>query len=264
MKGHCVANYADSVMKLNDEEIEWMTPEVLWIFYRARATDGERQSIIKKALNWRIAHRSILCGQEARCCNACQENSRSHDARLFGEDADGDHVFMNCFALPRNLAPSAITAHMACLFERALREVPAKSSTGGLNPPHVRKWSWVIDLYGFGFRHLDPRTSIRLLELMQVAYRGRLKHMLIVDAPVMFWGLWRAVKSFIKPATADLIEFVEWGPAAVARYRELFGNDISDQLLAEGRENRDTEARAKKKWTTFYAGAALERASIYG
>jgi hypothetical protein len=244
--------------RLNKQEQLWMSPEVLSIFWRARDTDQERQAVLVKALEWRTANRSFLCGDGALRCTACEANAMSHDARLFGSDADGDFVFANCFALPHDLSPSAITAHMACLFERALQS-DTKGSTGGA----PRRWSWVIDLYGFGLRHMDPRTSVKLLELMQVAYRGRLKRILIVDAPTVFWGLWRAIKPFISRTTEQLIEFVEWEAPAAKRYLELFGGDISAQLVCEGRENRDSTTRAKKRWTPFYAGAALECVSIY-
>jgi hypothetical protein len=244
--------------RLNKQEQLWMSPEVLSIFWRARDTDQERQAVLAKALEWRTANRSFLCGDGALRCTACEANAMSHDARLFGSDADGDFVFANCFALPHDLSPSAITAHMACLFERALQS-DTKGSTGGA----PRRWSWVIDLYGFGLRHMDPRTSVKLLELMQVAYRGRLKRILIVDAPTVFWGLWRATKPFISRTTEQLIEFVEWEAPAAKRYLELFGGDISAQLVCEGRENRDSTTRAKKRWTPFYAGAALECVSIY-
>ena len=195
---------------------------------------------------------------------------------------------MNCFALPQDVTPEHITDHMTCLFEWALNitgtqrmrekhdgDVTSPQGFADLiDEPHITRWSWVVDIHGFGFRHLNPRTSIKLLELLQGIYRGRLKRLLIVDAPSMFWKLWSVVKRFIKPATAQLTEFVHWNggsgeagraggvggagneadePSADPRYRELFGDVIADALLAENRKCRDSATVAGVTWTTFFA-----------
>ena len=60
-----------------------------------------------------------------RTCPSCAADPLSHDARMFGTDADGDVIFMNCFALHHDNNPNAIANHMACLFERALLHYPA-------------------------------------------------------------------------------------------------------------------------------------------
>jgi len=66
---------------------------------------------------------------------------------------------------------------------------------------------------GFGLKHCDPRTSVALLRLLQVAYRDRLKRCIVLDAPSLFvdW-LWLPLKNsgVIRPHTASLIEFKPW------------------------------------------------------
>lgn len=282
-KRNIVAEYGG---RLTPKEVEWLTPEVLWIFYKARPDYFQRMQIIVPALRWRMGCRHILGSHDAAAveqaegaavagaatgtalvCPTCAADPRSHDARLFGFDADGDPVFMNCFAFPADVTPENITCHMTCLFERALRLAEARGGNPStcdaslVEEPRITKWSWVIDITGFGMRHMDPRTTIQLLELLQVVYRGRLKKMLIVDAPMLFWSLWYMIKKFIKPATAALIEFVDWGSGpgcAEPQYRALFGDVIAEALLAEGREARGDAARLdQKQWTTFYAGPGL-------
>merc|ERR1711907_130439 len=210
----------------------------------------DRLNLMKEVIQWRMEKRDILQHLE---CETCKANPLSHDARLFGTDADGDLIFSNCFALPHDCSPDAITNHMLCLFERALRDHPAEE------PEQIRKWSWVIDLHGFGWSmwHLDPRTSVKLLHLLQTAYRARLKRLLIVGAPFAFWGLWKAVEPFIKPATAKQIEFVDWEKAS-ERYVELFGELVALELVKEGCENRDEGYRPNKTWKTFYGASADE------
>ena len=175
--------------RLQKEEFEWLTPEVAAIYVSCRKSKADRVKMLSSAIEWRIKRRAML---SLRKCPSCAEDPLSHDARIFGTDADGDVVFMNCFALPRNLNPSGIANHMACLFERALLHFPCIDSKA------VRKWTWCIDIYGFGIQHTDPRTTLELLKLLEYAYPERLKRMLIVDAPGVFWALWRIVKPFIQ------------------------------------------------------------------
>ena len=164
---------------------------------------------------------------------------------MFGTYADGDVVLSNCFALHRDYNPSAIANHMACLFERALLHYPAAPSS-----TELRRWTWCIDMYGFGLQHTDPRTSLELLKLLEGTYPERLKRMLVVGAPSVFGLLWRAVRPFMQEKTAAKIEFVAWTDAP-QRYEELLGPTVAGRLVAEGLENRNKARAAAKRWTTF-------------
>ena len=95
---------------------------------------------------------------------------------------------------------------MTCVFELALRRYPGSATT------RPRRFTWVVDIHGFGYlsRHSDPRTSLRLLALLRSGYKGRLKRILVVDAPTAFWALWAVVRQTIDEETAALIEFVPW------------------------------------------------------
>merc|ERR1719195_1039108 len=148
---------------------------------------------------------------------------------------------MNCFKLPRDLTPASLDTHMICLFERVLQEYPAAPSAP-VDPEdghaRVRQWTWIIDLYGFGARHMDPRTSRNLITLLQTAYRGRLNKLVLLDAPTGFQPFYENVaKPFMKPRTADRLEFVRWVDAS-RRLSELLGEGIASTLLEEATENR--------------------------
>merc|ERR1719210_322800 len=215
---------------------------------------------MKDALKWRTNNRDTLT---ALTCKTCMADPLSHDARVFGADGDGDPIMMNCFQLPRDLTPASLDQHMICLFERALQDFPADPSTP-VDPvdghARVRQWTWIIDLYGFGARHMDPRTSKNLITLLQTAYRGRLKKMVLLDAPSGFHTFFESVaKPFMKPRTADRIEFVRWVEAN-KRLSELVGEDIASTLLQEATENR-SEQWSEKSWTTFYGGSHLKCAN---
>lgn len=99
-----------------------MTDEVLSIYCRARPHQQDRIDLMQAALKWRVENRETLTTLE---CPICRHEPKSHDARIFGCDADGDPVMMNCFQLPRDLTPAHLDVHMISLFERALRKYPA-------------------------------------------------------------------------------------------------------------------------------------------
>ena len=211
--------------RMGKEEHDWCTPQLTAVYVSCRKTQPERVKMLGSAIEWRIKHRDLL---SCRTCPLCASNPLSHDARIFGTDADGDGVFMNCFALHRSLNSSGIANHMACLFERALQHYPAASGS-----TELRRWTWCIDIHGFGLQHTDPRTALQLLNLLECAYPERLKRMLIVGAPSLFWALWRAVKPFIPEKTAAKIEFVAWSDAS-QRYEELLGTTVAARLISEG------------------------------
>jgi len=238
--------------RMTPVEWDWCTPQMAAVYVSCRKTLPERVKMLGSAIEWRIKRRDLL---RSRLCPACQANPLSHDARMFGTDADGDVVFMNCFALHNDNNPSGIANHMACLFERALLHYPPVPGSTDL-----RRWTWCIDIHGFGLRHTNPRTSLELLTLLECAYPERLKRMLIVDAPSAFWLLWRAVKPFIQEKTAAKIEFVAWSDAP-QRYEELLGRTVAGRLVSEGLENRSKASAAAKRWSTFYSSDLVESLS---
>lgn len=224
--------------ELQSQELSWLSKDILEIYVNARPTLDKRVGICKDALQWRIQNRELLCKLE---CPRCSQNPLSHDARCFGVDGEGDLVFMNCFALPRDLNPEGIAQHMACVFERSLKKYPG-----------AKKWTWIIDMHGFGVGNLDPRTSIKLLHLLQVAYRGRLKRCIVLDAPLMFASLWSVVQPFIATRTAESIVFKTW-PAIQDELFETLGESVAKRVCFEIDENRDAEKVKQKTWTTFWA-----------
>lgn len=169
--------------------------------------------------------------------------SSRRQARIFGVDPDGDCVIMNCFALSRDYSARGVSDHLACLFERAIDEFPTEGRL---------RWTWVIDVHGFGVQHTDPRVALEMVTLLECAYVERLKRLLIVDAPGIFFGLWRAVKPLLREATVAKVEFASWD-AAAGRYEDLFGSEVAERLLAEGVENRDRAAVRDKRWASYYA-----------
>eukprot|EP00928_Gymnodinium_smaydae_P071478 TRINITY_DN55043_c0_g1_i1.p1 TRINITY_DN55043_c0_g1~~TRINITY_DN55043_c0_g1_i1.p1 ORF type:complete len:308 (+),score=35.68 TRINITY_DN55043_c0_g1_i1:61-984(+) len=246
------AHFKDRMTKLEES---WLTDEELGIYVRARKTIAERLEILVPALEWRISNRAVL--DECRC-PCCERNPKAHDARLFGFDLDGDYVFMNCFALPQEVSPEGVIRHMTCLIEKALREYPARPITYEEDGhPRVRTWTFVFDLHGFGVRYYNPKVTMRLMHLFQLAYRQRVKKMIILDPPIIFKGFWKIVKPFMRPSTIEKVQFSHW-QRILPQFEERFGTDFAKELHEEALENRDLEKVASKKWLPFY-GPSLHK-----
>ena len=192
-----------------DEEAWLALPETLTVYATLSGSKADREHALCCTLRWRIEQRALL---SSLVCSHCAANPRSHDCRIFGADPDGDVVLMNCFALPEELSPAGVTEHLTCVLERALRAYPGTAERPGL-------FTWVVDIHGFGLlsRHSDPRTSVSLLTLLKVAFKGRLKRIVVLSAPTSFWATWSVVRTVVDEETDKCIEFLDWPQVLPAR-----------------------------------------------
>ena len=63
-------------------------------------------------------------------------------------------------------------------------------------------------LAGLRMKNLDVGALQAVFEVLQQHYPERLGELWFLNAPFIFWGLWRVVSPFIQPATKDKIKFV--------------------------------------------------------
>lgn len=57
-------------------------------------------------------------------------------------------------------------------------------------------------------KNLDVGALQAVFEVLQQHYPERLGELWFLNAPFIFWGLWRVVSPFIQQATKDKIKFV--------------------------------------------------------
>ena len=72
--------------RMTPVEWSWCTPQVATVYVSCRKTLPERVKMLGSALEWRIKRRDML---SSRMCPSCAADPRSHDALMFGADADG-------------------------------------------------------------------------------------------------------------------------------------------------------------------------------
>ncbi|KAL4437423.1 hypothetical protein ABPG75_004562 [Micractinium tetrahymenae] len=68
--------------------------------------------------------------------------------------------------------------------------------------------SCLFDLSGLRPRNLDARALLAIFELLQNHYPERLNSLYFLNAPLLFWGVWRIVSPFVHAATRRKIHFI--------------------------------------------------------
>ncbi|KAG0625306.1 hypothetical protein M758_2G044000 [Ceratodon purpureus] len=71
------------------------------------------------------------------------------------------------------------------------------------------KINCIIDLEGLGFKNLDSKAFIAGFDMYQSHYPERIEKFYMVNAPLIFNGLWKVVRSFINETTSKKIVFVD-------------------------------------------------------
>lgn len=95
------------------------------------------------------------------------------------------------------------TRQLVYTMEKAIRLMNADMET----------WVWIIDLNGYSRANSAPMdVSKRLLHILSTCYPERLFKCFLVDAPMIFQGLWAIIKPFLDPVTKAKVVWVD-GPA---------------------------------------------------
>jgi hypothetical protein len=74
----------------------------------------------------------------------------------------------------------------------------------------TEKWTWVFDMAGYDSRN-SPRidVTLRVLQLVASHYPERLAKVFIVDAPTIFWVLFKV--GFVLGLVAGWVGWLGWG-----------------------------------------------------
>ena len=93
-------------------------------------------------------------------------------------------------------------------------DVAAASNDNAVNPGG--KMVGVFDMRGISMECLDAGALRSIFDLLAAHFPERLAKMTFVDAPYMFWAVWRVVAPFVDPVTRDKIEFASAADIAAA------------------------------------------------
>ncbi|KAG8459841.1 hypothetical protein KFE25_014404 [Diacronema lutheri] len=176
----------------------------------------------------------------ALVCAACERDARSHSLRPVGFDAQGRLVLYTCFATAHDrFDPATATAHLT----RLLHDAQALLDSDERLAP---KWVLVVDFHGYALRDNNPRTATNAIWLLH-HFPERLGLALLLDAPLLFGALWRAIRRLLKPSTAQKVSFVSSMDTTDPNVLAL-GTPMIAWLRAEAAENRSPYGAAKRHW----------------
>lgn len=94
----------------------------------------------------------------------------------------------------------------------------ASNPNPSVNP--LGKFLCLFDLSGLRMNNLDFKALQGVFSLLQGHFPERLSQLWFLNAPFIFWGLWRCMSPFIEPATRDKIVFLS-GAERAARLNEV-------------------------------------------
>ncbi|GBF97594.1 hypothetical protein Rsub_10730 [Raphidocelis subcapitata] len=180
-----------------DAEAAFCDPACLQRYLRARSMEVTKASaMLKHTLEWRR--------------EAAVDNLRLSDYDEFigegwmwlaGNDDAGATVLM-CRKRRTRLEEDRVENFIG--FLTVLLESSVRNMRNG-----TEKWTWVFDMAGYDSRN-SPRidVTLRVLQLVASHYPERLAKVFILDAPTIFWVLFKAISPFLDPVTKTKIEFV--------------------------------------------------------
>ena len=218
---------------LGDEALEFCDPDCVRRFLSAKQWNVEMAAAqMKKTLDWR--HKTKPW---AVVCDECRQDPFSHNMRQVGTDGDGRPVIYTSFSQARSrFNVDENMKHLLGIMENA---------TSLMRKRKVEKWVWVVDFDGFSLRDCDPRSALRTADLL-TCYPERLHLAILLDAPSLFSGIWRAVRAVLDPVTTSKVRFVPRSQMPEA-FGELFPAELAAWLLRETEDNRDPQRRGGRK-----------------
>ena len=242
----------------SDEAIRrWCTRANVERFLRAdRGNLAKATKRLTDTLKWRVAERP-----ETRVCSACiDKDLRSHYMNFVGWDRRGRALVYSDIGLAKDKTPSTNAEH--CMQVLELLEP-------NLRPFPNDQYVWVVDFHQFSVYDMNPGVASACLGLFARSYPERLAGMIMVGAPMLFNGLYRAVCAFADPVTVKKVRFVVGpdgkggGKAFDPVMDEFFDAETKAWLAAEMMENRKRwkEVAKRKSWmAATFAG----RGSTHG
>lgn len=235
----------------------WCTRANVERFLRAdRGNLAKATKRLRETLRWRLEARP-----ETRMCSACLSSDlRSHYMQHVGWDRLGRALVFSDIGMARDKSPQKNAEHCTQVLE--LLEPH-------LEPFPLDQYVWVVDFHKFGVADMSPKIAGACLDLFGKCYPERLAGMIIVGAPVLFNGLYRAVCAFADPVTVKKVRFARGpdggggGKSWDSVMDEFFDAEHKAWLETEMRENR-AAWRTRAKHKSWLAAALIGDGNRHG
>ena len=152
--------------------------------------------------------------------------------RQVGFDKAGRPIFYTCFRQAHRNHFTNSRDHLLYSFENAAK-------TFAPTMPYAdRKWIYICDFAGYGWRDNKMGPTRELVGIMSQHYPERLAYFLCVNAPSIFRFFYKALKPFVDPRTYDKVRWCAGEKEIASRAAELFGPGMARWLTEEVALNR--------------------------
>jgi len=226
---------ANSNFEISPKQKEYMTDVCLEIHLRARKYDMDKSfHILSESLKWIREHDELLTTMK---CPQCVEDPSQHYFKPLGTDNKNRPIMYTTAGCYFDITLKHSYEHNIIAFENMIKSMQ----------PGTEKFVYVADLFNMGLAKIDLKNNIAFFRTIQAPYRGRLGQLVLVDPPSAIWVGLRLVKPFLKPETLEKIMFVTSSDLE-EQLTPILGEDATQRLIQEVRENHDKDVALQKKW----------------
>ncbi|CAB9516673.1 SEC14-like protein 5 [Seminavis robusta] len=201
------------------------------------------QEQLVSTLQWRATTnpRKTELWQSPKCLN----NPLALNMRVVGYDADGRPIGYTRFSEAHDRWDAdANIEHVLLLLEASCNFLRQRRKNGLNQTADSRHCVWVADFDGFGFRDSDPKSAILVAQLLQ-HYPEMLHCVVLIDAPMIFNGLWKLVSPLLDERVRSKVMFVK-GKHAADLLEERLGTEAATWLADETKDSHEKRAQAKQ------------------
>ncbi|KAL1215518.1 Phosphatidylinositol/phosphatidylcholine transfer protein SFH11 [Cardamine amara subsp. amara] len=153
------------------------------------------KKMIEETLKWRSTYKP----QEIRWHQVAHEGETGKVSRASFHDRQGRVVLIMRPALQNSTSSEGNIKHLVYLLENAILNLPKGQE----------QMSWLIDFTGWSMAANVPmKTTREIVYILQNHYPERLGMAFLYNPPRLFQAVYRAVKYFLDPKTAQKVKFV--------------------------------------------------------
>ncbi|XP_010432154.1 PREDICTED: random slug protein 5 [Camelina sativa] len=195
-KDNKVSELKTAIGPLSGHSLVFCSDASLRRYLDARNWNVEKaKKMIEETLKWRSTYKP----QEIRWNQVAHEGETGKVSRASFHDRQGRVVLIMRPALQNSTSPEGNIRHLVYLLENAILNLPKGQE----------QMSWLIDFTGWSMAANVPmKTTREIVYILQNHYPERLGIAFLYNPPRLFQAVYRAVKYFLDPRTAQKVKFV--------------------------------------------------------
>ncbi|VVB10022.1 unnamed protein product [Arabis nemorensis] len=195
-KDNKVSELKSAIGPLSGHSLVFCSDATLRRYLDARNWNVEKAKLmLEETLKWRSTYKP----HEIRWHEIAHEGETGKVSRASFHDRQGRTVLIMRPALQNTTSAEGNIKHLVYLLENAIINLPKGQE----------QMSWLIDFTGWSMANSAPmKTTREIVYILQNHYPERLALSFLYNPPRLFQAVYRAVKYFLDPTTAQKVNFV--------------------------------------------------------